>query len=120
MLHQSTLIKHPCFLLAEAFYAQNVSLDPTSRQASAPASDWVMAVHRRVLKCSQEAEVVPTLAAKVGVIAHNGARIPVEAPPILVPLALGVLVRGAAVVEHAVPQHFEPAAAQLGHAPVHT
>ena len=56
-------------------------------------------------------------AAEVAVVADDGARTPVEAAAKLVPDAVGVLVRRAAVVQHTVPQHLQPRALQLRHAP---
>ena len=60
---------------------------------------------------------VRTSAAKIVVVPHNGPGIPVQAAAVLVPDAPAVLVGGAAVVQHAVPQHLQPAALQLCHAP---
>ncbi len=60
----------------------------------------------------------PTSPAKVVVIPDDGSRIPVQAAAVLVPDALAVLLGGAAVVQHAVSQHLQPAALQLRHAPV--
>lgn len=56
-------------------------------------------------------------AVEVAVVADDGAGAPVEAAAKLVPDARGVLVRRAAVIEHAVPQHFQPRALELRHAP---
>ena len=56
-------------------------------------------------------------AAKGAVVADDGAGVPVEAAAVLVPGAVRVLARGAAVVQHAVAQHLQPAALQLRHAP---
>lgn len=56
-------------------------------------------------------------AAEVAVVANDGARAPVEAAAKLVPDSGRVLVRRAAVVQHAVPQHLQPRALQLCHTP---
>jgi hypothetical protein len=58
-----------------------------------------------------------TSSAKVVVIAHDGAGIPVKAAAVLVPHAGRILVRGAAVVQHAIPEHLQPAALQLCYTP---
>ena len=56
-------------------------------------------------------------AAKGAVIADDGAGVPVEAAAEAGPGAARVLARGAAVVQHAVAQHLQPAALQLCHTP---